>query len=90
MELSRSAHVDTFARDALPPFELWPTLEFTIPEVQYPERLNAAVELLDRAVETFGPDRDAVILGDGTRWSYGELQRRANQVAQVLTEDLGV
>lgn len=90
MELSRSAHVDTFARDALPPVELWPTLEFTIPDVQYPERLNAAGALIDRAVETFGPDRDAVILGDGTRWSYGELQRRANQVAQVLTEDLGI
>ncbi|MDR2320913.1 MAG: AMP-binding protein [Microbacterium sp.] len=90
MELSRSAHVDTFARDALPPFELWPTLEFTIPDVQYPERLNAAAELIDRAVEAFGPDRDAVVLGDGTRWSYGELQRRANQVAQVLTEDLGI
>ena len=90
MELSRSAHVDTFARDALPPVELWPTLEFTIPDVQYPERLNAAAELIDRAVEAFGPDRDAVILGDGTRWSYGELQRRANQVAQVLTEDLGI
>ena len=90
MELSRSAHVDTFARDALPPVELWPTLEFTIPDVQYPERLNAAAELIDRAVEAFGPDRDAVILGDGTRWSYGELQRRANQVAQVLREDLGI
>ena len=90
MELSRSAHVDTFARDALPPVELWPTLEFTIPDVQYPERLNAAAELIDRAVEAFGPDRDAVILGDGTRWSYGELQRRANQVAQVLRDDLGI
>ncbi len=90
MELSRSAHVDTFARDALPPVELWPTLEFTIPDVQYPERLNAAAELIDRAVEAFGPDRDAVILGDGTRWRYGELQRRANQVAQVLRDDLGI
>ncbi len=90
MELSRSAHVDTFTRDSLPPFESWPTLEFTIPDVQYPARLNAAAELIDRAVEAFGSDRDAIILGDGTRWSYGELQRRANQFAQVLTEDHGV
>ncbi|MGB3375788.1 MAG: AMP-binding protein [Microbacterium sp.] len=90
MELARSAHVDTFTRDSLPPSGLWPTLEFTIPSVQYPERLNAAVELIDRSVARFGPDRDAIILGDGTRWSYGELQRRANQFAQVLTEDHGV
>lgn len=90
MELSPSAHVDTFTRDALPPFENWPTLEFTIPDVQYPERLNAGSELIDRTIARFGSDRDAIILGDGSRWSYGELQHRANQFAQVLTEDHGV
>lgn len=90
MELSRSAHIDTFTRDSLPASENWPILEFTIPDVQYPERLNAAAELIDRSVEAFGPDRDAIILGDGTRWSYGELQRRANQFAQVLTEEHGI
>ncbi|MDL9981320.1 AMP-binding protein [Microbacterium sp. ASV49] len=90
MELSRSAHVDTFTRDSLPPADQWPTFEFTIPSVQYPERLNAAAELIDRTTERFGADRDAIILGDGSRWSYGELQRRANQFARVLTEDHGV
>ena len=39
--LSPSAYVDTFARDNLPPAELWPTLEFTTPELQFPDRLNA-------------------------------------------------
>ena len=43
MTLSPSAHVDTFTRDALPPAHLWPTLEFTIPDVQYPERLNLSL-----------------------------------------------
>jgi len=90
MELSPSGHVDTFTRDSLPPFRLWPTLEFTIPDVQYPERLNAGSELIDRTIATFGADRDAILLGDGSRWSYRALQRRANQFAQVLTEDLGV
>ena len=47
--LSPSAHVDTFTRDNLPPADQWPTLEFTIPDVQYPERLNAAAELLMKA-----------------------------------------
>ncbi len=38
-----TAHVDTFARDHLPPREQWPEFIFERPELQYPERLNAAV-----------------------------------------------
>jgi 2-aminobenzoate-CoA ligase len=49
--LGPSAHVDTFARDHLPPFEQWPDLLLDRPEFQYAERLNAAVELTDRMVE---------------------------------------
>jgi 2-aminobenzoate-CoA ligase len=90
MQLSPSAHQDTFTRDNLPPAEQWPVLEFTLPELQYPDRLNAASVLIDGAVETFGPDRPVLHTPDGETWSYGELQLRANQVAQVLVEDLGV
>lgn len=90
MTLSPSAHVDTFTRESLPPTDLWPTLEFTIPDVQYPERLNAAVELLDRTIERYGADRPAILLADGSSWSYGELQRRVDQFAAVLTEDHGL
>ncbi|MEW1911867.1 AMP-binding protein [Kitasatospora sp. NPDC085895] len=90
MTLSPSAHLDTFTRDHLPPAELWPTLEFTTPELQYPDRLNAAAELVDLPVLTHGPDAPALRTPDGETWSYGLLQRRANQVAQVLTEDLGL
>ena len=88
--LSPSAHTDTFARDHLPPADQWPTLEFTTPELQYPERLNAAVELLDATIRTHGPDRPALRTPDGTTWSYGELLERSNQVAAVLSEDLGL
>ena len=90
MELSLSAHQDTFTRDHLPPHELWPTLEFTLPELQYPDRLNAAVELIDEGVRNFGADSIALKAPDGSTQSYGELLVRANQVAQVLTEDLGI
>lgn len=90
MELSPSAHVDTFTRDNLPPAEQWPVLEFTLPELQYPDRLNAATVLIDDAVESFGAERPALHTPDGGTWSYGQLKQYANQVAQVLTEDFGV
>jgi 2-aminobenzoate-CoA ligase len=90
MTSTTSAHVDTFTRDHLPPAETWPSLEFTLPELQYPEKLNAAVALVDDAVTEHGPDRPALHTPDGTTWTYGELQLHANQAAQVLTEDFGV
>lgn len=90
MQLSPSAHQDTFARDNLPPAEQWPVLEFTLPELQYPDRLNAASVLIDDGVRVFGADRPALHTPDGETWTYGDLQERANQVAQVLTEDYGV
>ena len=31
-----TAHVDTFARDNLPPAAAWPELLFELPELQYP------------------------------------------------------
>lgn len=88
--LTPSAHHDTFTRDNLPPEELRPAFEFTIPEVQYPERLNAATMLIDATVDKYGPDRPALYTPDGSTWSYGELQTRANQTARVLTEDYGI
>jgi 2-aminobenzoate-CoA ligase len=87
--LSPSAHVDTFTRDHLPPAELWPVIEFTTPELSYPDRLNAAA-LVDAAAETLGAGRPALRTPQGATWTYGELRTRANQVAQVLTEDLGL
>ncbi|WP_120522096.1 AMP-binding protein [Arthrobacter celericrescens] len=90
MTMTTSAHVDSFTRDHLPPAGSWPTLEFTLPKLQYPARLNAAAALIDDAVATHGAGRPALRTPDGEVWTYGELQLRSNQVAQVLTEDFGV
>ncbi|GAA1085643.1 MULTISPECIES: AMP-binding protein [Streptomyces violaceusniger group] len=90
LPLSPSAHLDTFTRDQLPPAHLWPTLEFTTAELRYPDRLNAATELIDTPTALFGPDRPALRTPSGEMWTYGELRIRAHQVAQVLTEDLGL
>ena len=48
--MTASAHIDTFARDNLPPRAQWPDFRFDLPELRYPERMNCAVELLDRWV----------------------------------------
>jgi 2-aminobenzoate-CoA ligase len=89
MQLSPSAHVDTFCRDSLPPDGLWPELRFSLPGLRYPDRLNAAVELLDATIDARGGDRPCLLSPEAT-WSYADLLRTSNQVARVLTEDLGV
>jgi len=86
----RSAHVDTFTRDALPPLDTWPDLVLSGPDLEYPERLNCAVELLDRVIERLGGDRACLLDGHGTTWTYADLLRRSNQVARVLSEDYDV
>ncbi|MEU2777391.1 AMP-binding protein [Streptomyces sp. NPDC007162] len=90
LPLSPTSHLDTFARDHLPPAELWPVIEFTTPELACPARLNAAAELIDGPAASYGPDRPALRTPAGEVWSYGDLRTRANQVARVLTEDLGL
>ncbi|MFJ8648250.1 AMP-binding protein [Streptomyces sp. NPDC093546] len=90
MELTGSAHLDTFARDHLPPREQWPELLLDLPELRYPDRLNCGAELLDRTIQRFGPDRPAFRDGAGGVWTYGELRARVDRIAHALTHDLGV
>src|SRR5262245_57678751 len=87
--LGPSAHVDTFARDNLPPVEQWPDLLLDRPEFQFPEYLNAAVELTDRMVEKGFGDNTALI-GNGRRRTYKELTDWSNRLAHALVEDFGV
>src|SRR5439155_17710740 len=61
-----------------------------LPELHYPERMNAATMLLDRAVERGWGGRLAITAPDGLRWTYAELLAHANRIARVLTEDVGL
>ncbi|MGH3505742.1 MAG: AMP-binding protein, partial [Nocardioidaceae bacterium] len=90
MQLTASAHVDTFTRDNLPPADRWPTFLFDLPDVQYPQRLNCGVELLDRTCDEVGADRPCLLSQAGERWTYGELRDLSNQVARLLADDLGI
>jgi 2-aminobenzoate-CoA ligase len=84
-----TAHVDSFARDHLPPRALWPDLRFDLPELRYPARLNCAAELLDRAIERGLGDKVA-FHSPNQRWTYGELLQQANRIANVLQKDFGL
>jgi len=87
--LGPSGHVDDFTRRNLPPFEQWPALFLDRPEFQYPEYLNAGVELTDRIVEQGFGDRIALI-GNGRQRTYKELADWSNRLAHALAENYGV
>jgi len=88
-QLGPTAHVDTFARDNLPPFEQWPDILLDRPEFQYPERINVGAELTDRMVEKGFGDHTALI-GNGRRRTYKELADWSNRLAHALVENYGV
>ncbi|MGN7294247.1 AMP-binding protein [Rhizobium sp. SAFR-030] len=85
--LGPTSHVDTFARDNLPPPSEWP--ELLLDGFDYPEYLNAAVELTDRMVDKGFGDHTALI-GNGRRRTYKELSDWTNRIARALTEDYGL
>jgi 2-aminobenzoate-CoA ligase len=88
--MTRSGHVDTFCADRLPPRDLWPVRDWTgVPELDYPERLNCAAELLDAAVARWGGARPALRTPTET-WSYARLLAAANRIAHVLVDDCGL
>ncbi len=76
---------DSFVRDRLPPPDLLPEFRFDLPELQYPERLNAAAELLNGGA----PDALAVV-NDHGRWAYRELDDFSGRIAQLLVEEEGL
>jgi 2-aminobenzoate-CoA ligase len=85
--LGPTAHLDTFTRDNLPPPEEWP--DFLLEGFDYPDHLNAAVELTDAMVAKGVGDRTALI-GNGRRRTYKELSDWTNRLAHALVENYGV
>jgi 2-aminobenzoate-CoA ligase len=79
------ALADPFCREHLPPLDQQPEFRFELPELHYPDRLNCAVDLLAHA----DPERPC-LRTDSETWTYGDLDRRSNQIAHVLVSDYGV
>jgi 2-aminobenzoate-CoA ligase len=84
-----TAHLDTFARDNLPPRAQWPDFLFELPELKYPDRMNCVAELLDRWIAAGWGDRPCLISPAETL-TYAQLGERVNRIANVLTRSLGL
>lgn len=86
--MARSAHTDTFAADNLPPRELWPDF-INLESLGYPERMNCAVELIDKNVAE-GRGDELALVSPTERWTYAELAEKVNRIANVLVADFGL
>jgi 2-aminobenzoate-CoA ligase len=76
---------DSFVPDRLPPPELLPEFRFDLPELNYPERLNAAAQLLSGGA----PGALAIVNDHGAK-SYAELDEFSGRIARLLVEDRGL
>ncbi|MEX2240355.1 MAG: AMP-binding protein [Burkholderiales bacterium] len=84
---AKTAHLDTFALDNLPPRSQWPEFLFERPEFRYPARMNCATELLDKMVSRGFGHRPVVRAPEGG-CTYTELYAQANRIANVLVRDM--
>ena len=96
-QLLPSSHTDTFTRDRLPPQDQWPVFLADRPELNYPDQVNCAAELVDRHVQAGRGDRIALHgvsdfnAGAGDfAWTYAQLKDQSDRIAQVLTHDMGL
>ncbi len=85
----KTAHLDPFAADHLPPRDQWPDL-INLDRLGYPAQLNCAAELLDRAVAEGDGDRVVLRAPGGVAWTYRQLQEQADRIAHTLVRDLGL
>ena len=86
---AHTSHIDTFVGDGLPSEEDQPAYIFSLESLRFPEKLNCAVELLDKQVQR-GLGNKVAIVSPGCHWTYQELLDHSNRIASVLTEDCGL
>lgn len=84
-----TAHIDTFARDNLPPAKLQAEVLFTLDDLKFPEKLNCAAQLLDTHIEQGHKDSIA-LRSPHSEWPYQTLYEQANQIAHVLKDNFNL
>lgn len=81
---------DNFAHDHLPPLHLQADYLFLDqPQFHHPHELNCAARLLDAHISNGRGDNIAIRTFEQT-WTFRDLYEKANQIAHVLVEDLGM
>ncbi|QEE50610.1 AMP-binding protein [Flavobacterium alkalisoli] len=80
---------DNFAHDHLPSQELHAECFTGHSDFEFPEDLNCVERLLDRHIAGGNGNKVAIRTFD-TEWTYKDLYEKANQIAHVLTENLGL
>lgn len=81
---------DNFAHVNLPSLDLQPNYIFTeLPQFQHPEMLNCVHRLLDYHIEN-GNGSNICIRTFTETWTYQDVFEKANQIAHVLVNDLGL
>jgi len=76
---------DSFVRDRLPPADQLPDFRFDLPALQYPDRLNAAAELLKG-----GKPDGLAVTNDHGRWTYADLDDFSGRIARLLVDQKGL
>lgn len=84
-----SQHQDTFAHDHLPAETLQPDYVFNHPDFDFPDDLNCADRLLDFHIREGRGNTIAMRTFD-TQWTFNDLYEKANQIAHVLVDDMGL
>lgn len=83
-------YTDNFAHDHLPGANMQPDYVFTdLPQFSHPEMLNCVDRLLDNRIRE-GSGNNPCIRTFETTWTYKDLFEKANQIAHVLVDDLGL
>jgi len=81
---------DNFAHEHLPASVLQPEYVFTdLPQFQHSEMLNCVEKLVDQHIKE-GRGNNPCIRTFETTWTYQDLYEKANQIAHVLVDDLGL
>jgi AMP-binding enzyme len=83
----KSAQVDSFIRDQLPPAQAWPEYRFDLPELQFPEQINAVASLLDDAIAKKGFADHVMLRSVNRDFTYRQAQLVVNRIAAYLMED---
>lgn len=84
------AYLDTFAHQLLPQEEYLPQNPFlNQPPFLQPDTLNCVERLLDIHIKN-GLGHRICLQNETQKWTYQDLYEKANQIAHVLVDDLGL